>query len=189
MASFREQMKVYQSYWSDDPEFDSSQHESGFAAILPCPVDRRGNDAAADRFAIEANFGWPRERRRTSTYEVGRDWARRLDRVRAGRRNPAGYAYVSLQVSGSGWWPVASGDRAGQAGRAGRGLRGVRPTCYLTSTTFAGSDPRRLVAGRLDQQWATCRRRQLGASRRTGAAVSRLAARDDDRRTGEVTIL
>ena len=70
LASFREQMKVYQSYWSDDPEFDSTATERA-CPHLPCPEITREVMARLARFAIEVNFGWPREASIVPTYTVG----------------------------------------------------------------------------------------------------------------------
>ncbi len=63
LEGFHEQMKVYQSYWSDDPEFDSTITETALPE-LPCPVVDREMMLRLVRYAINTNFGWPRERRR-----------------------------------------------------------------------------------------------------------------------------
>lgn len=59
MESFREQMKVYRSYWRDDPIFDASATDAALPD-LPCP---RMTDEVLMRlsmFALESNFGWPK---------------------------------------------------------------------------------------------------------------------------------
>ena len=138
LASFGEQMKVYQSYWSDDPEFDSA-HTQAALPHLPCPAIDVGTMLRLIGFALKANFGWPREASAKATFELSQaigDW---LQSDRPEPADPAALRYVSLGVSGSGggqWHLVV--DRGRLIG-AGRGLvNGGGPTCYMTSATFAG---------------------------------------------------
>jgi thioester reductase-like protein len=159
LASFREQMKVYESYWSDDPEFDSTATERALPD-LPCPEITREVMSRLAQFAIDVNFGWPREASIVPTYTVGpqlskwlpaaRDWKSAggdggalADHV--GRQNALGPAaagsslkYVNLQVTGrgGGQWHLVL-DR-GELVATGVGLHsGAGPTCYLTTATFA----------------------------------------------------
>lgn len=55
---FRTQMETYQSYWRDDPQFDSSNTISA-APHLPCPEVDAGVMWRLAKYAIENNFGWP----------------------------------------------------------------------------------------------------------------------------------
>ena len=48
VEAFREQMKVYQSYWSDDPEFDDSNTREALPR-MPLSRDHGRNDAPSDR--------------------------------------------------------------------------------------------------------------------------------------------
>ena len=58
-ANFREQMAVYESYFNNDPAFDSSRTQAALAD-LPCPrVDVELLTRLA-KFALQANFGWPK---------------------------------------------------------------------------------------------------------------------------------
>jgi thioester reductase-like protein len=135
--SFREQMGVYQSYWSDDPAFDSTNTQTALPH-LPCPeIDATVLDRLV-RFAVGANFGWPREAPIVPPYEVAsqlRPW------LAAGGLPTLGNSrlrYVSLHVSGPGggqWHLVVDQERLVGAGL---GLKhGAGLTCYLTSATFA----------------------------------------------------
>ncbi|MEX0793783.1 MAG: SDR family oxidoreductase [Pirellulaceae bacterium] len=136
MESFREQMKVYQSYWSDDPTFDSTRTE-GAMPHLPCPaVDHDVMDLLI-RYAINKNFGWPRETPAVAKYPVVEDLA---PWIQNGRQLPSANGerrYVSLRVSGSGggqWHMILD---HGQLVGVATGLRnGDGPTCYLNSDTF-----------------------------------------------------
>lgn len=136
MESFREQMKVYQSYWSDDPAFDSTRTEAALPH-LPCPTVDADMMNLLIRYAIDKNFGWPRETPATAKFPVADDlapWiqnARQLNGANGDRR------YVSLRVSGSGggqWHMILD---HGQFVGVASGLRnGDSPTCYLNSDTF-----------------------------------------------------
>ncbi len=138
MASFGEQMKVYESYWSDDPQFDSTKTEAALPH-LPCPKIDIETMLRLIRFAIQANFGWPREAPATVPFELGRELGGWLQADRPAAGSQAALRYVSLGVSGGGggqWHLVVDGSRLVGAGR---GLHnGGGPTCYLTSATFSG---------------------------------------------------
>src|SRR6185369_1715159 len=60
VSSFRDQMRIYQAYWSDDPQFDSTRTEQAMPH-LPCPVIDDEVMQRLVRYAIGAGFGWPRE--------------------------------------------------------------------------------------------------------------------------------
>ena len=52
---FRDQMKIYESYWKDDPEFDlSNTHRA--APHLPCPEVTEEMLVRLCKYAIESNF-------------------------------------------------------------------------------------------------------------------------------------
>jgi len=91
------------------------------------------------RFALKANFGWPREAPAAAAFESRREFGDWLQADRPAAGESAAFRYVSLGVSGGGggqWHLVV--DRGRLVG-AGRGLHGGGgPTCYLTSATFAG---------------------------------------------------
>jgi thioester reductase-like protein len=59
--SFREQLRVYESYFDNDPVFDC-EHTQAVLPDNPCPVvDGQLLEKLAS-YAIDANFGWPRKR-------------------------------------------------------------------------------------------------------------------------------
>jgi hypothetical protein len=144
VGAFREQMQIYQSYWSDDPQFDSSATEAALPG-LPCPEITGEVMLELARYAIKANFGWPPETPVVPAYDVGSRLTKWLRATPAERGGQGQSQFVSLQVSGQGGgqWHLAV-DRGRLVG-AGVGLRnGSSPTCYLTSATFA-----RLARGEL----------------------------------------
>jgi thioester reductase-like protein len=132
--SFRDQMKIYQSYWHADPEFDSMNTESALPH-LPCPVLANDVLLRMAKVAVAGNFGWPREATVVPPFDV----AQRLDKWLA---SPNGHAngnskYLSLLVSGQGGgqWHVVIDQ--GKVVGAGVGQHNGSPTCYMTSDTFA----------------------------------------------------
>lgn len=58
-GDFREQMRVYESYFRSDPAFDDCQSRV-LVPDLPCPVVDRAMLLRLAKFAIEQNFGWPK---------------------------------------------------------------------------------------------------------------------------------
>ena len=136
--SFREQMRVYQSYWSNDPSFDSTRTEMALPH-LPCPtVDAAMMDLLI-RYAIDKNFGWPREMPATPKFPIAEDltpWIEHGQQLNDMNGNGE-RRYISLRVSGSGggqWHMIVD---HGQLVGVGAGLRnGDSPTCYLNSDTF-----------------------------------------------------
>lgn len=144
IESFREQMKVYQSYWSDDPQFDSA-HTQTAVPHLPCPEVNREVMDRLIRYAIDANFGWPREPLAEPREEVQRHlrrWLAAEYESPAHKHNGNGHvnggpSFVNLGVSGGGggqWHLIVE---RGRLVGAGTGLRDGGPVCYLNSDTFA----------------------------------------------------
>jgi hypothetical protein len=129
-------MKVYESYWSDDPQFDSTETQR-VLPHLPCPVVTRETMSKLARFAIDVNFGWPREASIVPSYAVGTQMNKWLPAENRWK-STGGLKYVSLQVTGrgGGQWHLVLNQ--GKLVAAGVGLRSEGgPTCYLTSATFA----------------------------------------------------
>ncbi|MEZ6135098.1 MAG: SDR family oxidoreductase [Pirellulaceae bacterium] len=56
--AFRQQMEVYESYFGNDPVFDTAQ--ANLADTAPCPVVDYALLRRLADFAINNNFGWPR---------------------------------------------------------------------------------------------------------------------------------
>ncbi len=58
-ANFREQLAVYESYFNNDPRFDCA---NTWAALpdLPCPRIDVDQLTRLGKFALKANFGWPK---------------------------------------------------------------------------------------------------------------------------------
>jgi len=135
MHSFRDQMKVYQSYWSDDPTFDSTRTETCLPH-LPCPqVDQPLMDLLV-KYAIDKNFGWPREAPVRCKYPIAEELAPWM-RHRQERNDSEERRCVNLRVSGNGGgqWHMILND--GRLVGVGSGLQnGDTATCYLNSDTF-----------------------------------------------------
>jgi thioester reductase-like protein len=137
VASFREQMAVYRSYWSDDPQFDST-HTQAAVPQLPCPQINPEVMDRLIRFAIQSNFGWPREAPIVPPNDVAQSFDGWLDDDRDGSSGNGPLRYVNLRVSGRGggqWCLVVERERLVQAEIGWRDVAGT--ACSLTSTTFA----------------------------------------------------
>jgi len=135
MLSFRDQMKVYQSYWSDDPTFDSTRTETSLPH-LPCPqVDQPLMDLLV-KYAIDKNFGWPRETPVSRKFPIAEDLAPWMNDTGSSEVSDD-RSYVSLRVSGNGggqWHMILD---HGRLVGVGSGLKnGDSATCYLNSDTF-----------------------------------------------------
>lgn len=137
IASFREQMKVYQAYWRDDPEFDSTQTQQA-VPHLPCPeIDR----AAMDRligFAIGSNFGWPREMPIVPPFKVEQQlgkWLAAGDKL-TGLNGHARYVGLMVHGRGGGQWHLVV-DRGRLVGARVGVQQDAGTVCYLTSDTFS----------------------------------------------------
>ena len=100
IASFREQMKVYQSYWSDDPDFDST-HTQTALPDLPCPAIDDTVMRRLSQFAVDTNFGWPKESPALARHALARQLQPWLA-AGAGLSADADQDYLSMRVSGSG---------------------------------------------------------------------------------------
>jgi hypothetical protein len=145
VSAFREQMRVYESYWRDDPEFDACNTQRALPSV-PCPRVTREMMNQLIRYAVDANFGWPRPAPLLPPHDASvplcrwLDAASRLNGCHAnGATNGNGhYQYVNLQIvgRGGGQWHLLLDHGALVA--AHMGLRDEpTPTCHLTSTTFS----------------------------------------------------
>jgi thioester reductase-like protein len=135
LTAFRDQMGVYRSYWSDDPQFDSARTQAALPH-LPCPqVDPVVMDRLV-RFAINTNFGWPREASIVPAYRVADSLAALGDRPHASREGASQGLNLCVTGPGGGQWHLMVDQ--GRVIEAGLGLEDSNPTtCYLTSSAFA----------------------------------------------------
>lgn len=132
---FREQMKIYQSYWSNDPDFDSANTQAALPH-LPCPATDRPAMDRLTEFALNAKFGWPVEPPAEPAHTV----QTRLEKwLAAGRLSSVNgdAAYVNLEVCGrgGGQWRLVVRDEELVEARPGV-AEGEGPHCYLNATTF-----------------------------------------------------
>ncbi len=58
-ANFREQLAVYESYFNNDPRFDCANTRRALPD-LPCPRIDVDQLTRLGKFALKANFGWPK---------------------------------------------------------------------------------------------------------------------------------
>src|SRR5262249_47432439 len=126
VEAFREQMMIYRSYWSDDPEFDSTATQAALPH-LPCPkIDRNVMDRLV-RYAIDTNFGWPREAPIPAGYDAGAI----VDRAGGNTAQNTDARVLNLSVAGPGggqWHLTIAG---GAVATVDRGLAdGAAATCY-----------------------------------------------------------
>jgi len=137
VASFREQMGIYQAYWSDDPHFDSTRTEQALPN-LPCPEIDEAVMQRLVQYAIGAGFGWPREEAIVAPQEITAllaPWLSAEDA--AGQRSKAAQVMnVCASGRGGGAWRLIS--EGGKLAQVERGLASdANGTCYLTSPTLA----------------------------------------------------
>lgn len=131
---FLDGMDVYQSYWGDDPLFDDA-NTSRAAPDLPCPDLDEEMFTMMCRFAIESNFGWPREPAVKLQFDV-HEHLQELTALAASDK-AKGDTFLGLQVNGrgGGQWELVLRD--GQIVSAAQGLsERCTATYYLNSNTF-----------------------------------------------------
>ncbi|MFT5522166.1 MAG: thioester reductase-like protein [Pirellulaceae bacterium] len=137
IASFREQMSVYQSYWNDDPDFDSQRTQAALPN-LPCPAISMEAMQRLNQFAIDQAFGWPREQPAEIRHPIRTFVEPWIAGGEIDFRDQSTYGVVSLNISGNGggqWHLILQANRLVAAGI---GLRnGDGATCHLTSDTFS----------------------------------------------------
>jgi nucleoside-diphosphate-sugar epimerase len=107
-AFFEENMRVYQAYWGDDPQFDCTNLLAG-APHLPCPHLDEGVLISLCKFAIRNNFGsklWPAKSTETSPlFEDELIWPKSLASsplAQSAKQNQEDRTRVGIRVSGPG---------------------------------------------------------------------------------------
>ena len=146
---FRDQMKIYESYWKDDPEFDLSNTHR-VAPHLPCPEVNEDMLIRLCKYAIESNFGWPRP----APVEIRWDVDRRLGEILRKTKLPTTLEdSIGLQVNGSGGgqWEIFVEHNRPVAFRQGLSPR-CRQLIYLNADTFS-----RLGEGQVSVRDCLCR--------------------------------
>jgi thioester reductase-like protein len=99
-SMFRDKLRVYESYWRDDPKFDCRATQAAFPQ-LPCPVVDREMLLKFAKYAISTGFGWPRKRPPVPVFDAPQFVADRFQRSDSGPAE-VGDRWVGLQVNGSG---------------------------------------------------------------------------------------
>jgi thioester reductase-like protein len=133
---FRDGMDVYQSYWKDDPEFDTANTAIA-ARHLPCPQIDRDTLITLCRYAIDANFGWPRARPVPPEIDVQQHLSDLTAANNGSTRTSTVETGLGLQVSGpgGGQWQLTIQD--GRVLAAEQGLASASAAmCYLNSKSF-----------------------------------------------------
>ncbi len=130
-------MSVYQSYWKDDPEFDTSQTDTA-APHLPCPTMTAEMFQTMCRFAIETNFGWPKPAVQPPVFDV-QSWLDIKSGIHStnGAKHSQPQTYLGLQVNGSGGgqWELQLTDSRLTAIVPGVSQR-CATTYYLNTSTY-----------------------------------------------------
>ena len=122
---FRRHMDVYRSYLRDDARFDASNTLSA-APLLPCPPVDHALMARLAAWAIESNFGWPREATITPRTNVD-DLLHRLE----GRTSTAPReTLMAVVVDGPGGGARRIGTAWDGRRRVVRGLKDDAATVY-----------------------------------------------------------
>ncbi len=105
---FVEQMEVYKSYWRDDPRFDSTNTKR-VAPHLPCPEVDAEMLAKMCRYAMEANFGWPRPASHIADVDLhqmfGTSEINKLDVTTKAIAN------IEVNGPGGGQWKILEADK------------------------------------------------------------------------------
>jgi thioester reductase-like protein len=131
---FIEGMNVYRSYWRDDPTFDCTNTLAA-APHLPCPDLDADRIAMLCRYAIDANFGWPKPTPVRPAFDVHAELGRLLSQ--GAGADLEGMVHLGLQVNGSGGgqWELFL-----QKGQVLAARQGISDRCvavyYLNTDTF-----------------------------------------------------
>jgi thioester reductase-like protein len=149
VQTLMQQLDSYRAYWRDDPEFDAS-HTREAAPHLLCPDVDREMLVRAARYALQANFGWPRAASRRPEFDVHQHLCGQLPVGFENGYDRGQAQLISVQVNGPGggqWTVVVDG---GQPVAAQFGLSEHRQALMsMNSRTF-----QRLVQGELSVEQA-----------------------------------
>jgi thioester reductase-like protein len=140
---FLEGMDVYRSYWKDDPTFDVS-NTTAAAPHLPCPDLDAATIRRMCRYAIDANFGWPKPPSPKPELDV----QEHLECVFGKRvRTDVSPARVGLRVTGGGGgeWDLET-DSGRVVGFETGVRRGTSAVFRLNSGTFRRLAERQMSA-------------------------------------------
>jgi len=110
---FAELIRVYASYWKDDPVFDTTNTRRA-APHLPCPHVNRKMLQMLARYAISINFTSPRDRPTTPRFDTA-NWLADLCEAEPGPGRVSGESQIGLRITGHGggdWTLTLSGGRA-----------------------------------------------------------------------------
>jgi thioester reductase-like protein len=146
--NFFDQMRMYRSYWRDDPQFDDANTVTA-APHLPCAVLDDAVMMRMARFAIQTNFSTRRARPIRPEFDVHQHLSTLLEAERAAPPKRNGDRCLGLQVNGpgGGQWKLILHDRHLVAAEPGLG-----PECSavfrLDSPTFQHLAMRHLTVGR-----------------------------------------
>lgn len=133
---FREQMKVYQAYWRDDPEFDMTNTRRAVPQFPPIEMTPELLMVFI-RYAIESRFGWPKPKPASLDFESDRVFSESgaavhgYDQISADGKFSFG---LCLSGPGGGDWTLMRGndDRVSVA----RGLPEKGPLLTMNTETF-----------------------------------------------------
>jgi thioester reductase-like protein len=133
---FRGQVKTYQAYWRDDPQFDRT-HTVAAASHLPCPTVDYDMLLRMARFAIQTNFGRHAPKSDRPNGDIRVHMQRLLAARDAQTPEESWPTHLGLEVNGhgGGQWKLLARD-----GRISAAEDGISERCgavfHLTSETF-----------------------------------------------------
>ncbi len=133
--TFREQMKIYGSYWRDDPDFDTENTEAA-VPHLPCPRVDCNMMLRLAKFAIESGFRPPRFQQTEREFDVRHHLQGLFQPCGEMPETPGGQIFLGLQVDGPGGgaWEVAVNNGKPVAAEEGLSSR-CTATFHLDSRT------------------------------------------------------
>jgi nucleoside-diphosphate-sugar epimerase len=142
---FREQLKSYEQYWRHDPYFDRTNIEAALPD-LPCPKIDGETAKMLVQAAVDCNFGWPPEKKKSAD-----DRFSKLFSINGFRFEGAAVLTtqpLGLQITGrgGGWWTGQVRDHELTAVTRGQ------PSAQASRLRFSSATFDALCAGHLTPQ-------------------------------------
>lgn len=134
-SEFRQQMRVYQRHFRRDPLFDSTNTQR-IPAAIGCPILDHARLVRLAKFALQANFGWPRPAVNLPKFDLAELLQPIVD-----VKDPKDIGrlkWLQLDVSGSGggsWRIGFNGDELvfAEMGQSMEELAGKTPSLFTTT--------------------------------------------------------
>ena len=176
---FRTQMDVYKAYFRGDPQFDAS-NTTGAAPHLPCPDIDAQMLSRLSRYALEANFGWPRPQPIKAEFDVAQHLQGLIESAQRTAGLTGTQARLGLQVNGAGGgqWAFLLEDDLPIAAEEGLPCQDVA-TLYMNSRTFQQLVNRTLSVAQAIDGGQILTEGDVGETGRVAAILQAAAAKND----------